>query len=1020
MSSHLSPDDSGALAIADDDALADALFEAEARAAVESAPRRPSATYRLQLHRGFQFDHAAAVVDYLADLGVSDCYFSPYLDARPGSTHGYDVFDHSRINPEIGDEAAHRRLLAALTGRGMGQVLDVVPNHMGIKGPNRYWLEVMEAGPHAPSSRFFDIDWHPVKEKLDGRVLLAILEDQYGKVLEDGKLVLERDGGAFFVRYHETRLPLAPKSYARVLERRTEDLLARYGPDDPHVQEYRSIWASARNLPPFVEGRPEQVEETLREKEVIKRRIERLCAESEAIREFLDGNVASFRGTPGDPRSFDAMDRLLEEQVYRLAFWRVAADEINYRRFFDINDLAGVCVEEPDVFEFVHSLILRWIDEGGVTGLRIDHPDGLADPLGYFRRLQESLFLRACRRRLIAENPGADWLEVADRVRRRHREAIAAEPTGPLARRFPIVAEKILSRGETLPDDWPIDGTVGYEYLNVLNGLFIDPEAAGPIAAIYAEFTGDGRPFADVLYDAKMLITRVSLASEVQMLARQLDRLCERDRRHRDFTLGELRASLREAIACFPVYRTYLKPGQAVPRRDRRFIDRAIAAARRRNTSLDATVFDYLHGALLREQPAIEAIDPARDAFVVRFQQTTGPVQAKGLEDTAFYRQVPLASINEVGGDPWRFGVLPEAFHEENAHRLRAWPGSLGTTATHDTKRGEDVRARINAISERPEDWREHLARWSRRNASKKVEAHGAPAPSPAEEYLFYQVLLGIWPFGATADAAPEGIVVRLQEYMVKAVREAKVNTNWTDSDPSYVEAVAAFVAATLEDAGFLTDFLPFQDRLARIGVVNSLSQTLLKLASPGVPDIYQGCELWDLSLVDPDNRRPVDFDRRRALLEEIRLGVEREGRVALARRLFARPDDGAVKLYLISTVLNHRRAQAELYGTGRYRSVEAEGDRAAHVVSFLRRRGGHAALAVAPRLVGRLMGDDAATPPLGDVWANTRLTLPPDSPPRWRDLLTDRRHATDRGSLSLSKVLDTLSVALLIAEPCS
>jgi (1->4)-alpha-D-glucan 1-alpha-D-glucosylmutase len=714
------------------------------------------------------------------------------------------------------------------------------------------------------------------------------------------------------------------------------------------------------------------------------------------------------------------MDRLLEEQVYRLAFWRVAADEINYRRFFDINDLAGVRVEEPDVFEFVHSLIFRWIDEGGVTGLRIDHLDGLADPLGYFRRLQESLFLRACRRRLIAENPGADWLGVADRLRRRHREAIAAEPTGPMARRFPIVAEKILSRGEALPDDWPIDGTVGYEYLNVLNGLFIDPEAAGAIAATYAEFTGDRRPFADVLYDAKMLINRVSLASEVQMLARQLDRLCERDRRHRDFTLGELRAALREAIACFPVYRTYLKPGQSVPQRDRQFIDSAIAAARRRNPSLDATVFDFLHGALLMEQPAIDAIAPARDAFVVRFQQTTGPVQAKGLEDTAFYRKVPLASINEVGGDPWRIGVAPEAYHQENAHRLRAWPGSLGTTATHDTKRGEDVRARINAISELPDEWREHLARWSRRNASKKVEAHGAPAPSPAEEHLFYQVLLGIWPFGATVDAAPEGIVARLQEYMAKAVREAKVNTTWTDADSSYVEAVASFIAATLSDPAFLADFLPFQGRLARIGVVNSLSQALLKLASPGVPDIYQGCELWDLSLVDPDNRRPVDFDRRRALLEEIHLGIEREGRSALARRLFARPDDGAVKLYLSSTVLNHRRAHTELYGTGSYQPVEAEGDRASHLVSFLRRRDGHAALAIAPRLVGRLMGDDAATPPLGDGWAETRLTLPPDAPSRWHDLLTDRPQVTDRGSMSLARLLDSLPVALLVADSSS
>jgi (1->4)-alpha-D-glucan 1-alpha-D-glucosylmutase len=912
----------------------------------------------------------------------------------------------------------------------MGRVLDVVPNHMGVAGQNRFWVEVLEIGPLSPSARFFDIDWHPIKEELEGRVLLPILEDQYGRVLEDGKLRLERQSGSFVIRYHDHVLPLAPRSYAMVLERRSEELLRRFDPDDPHLMEYRSIWSAAHHLPAGQVSDPEQVEEMIREKEVIKRRLLRLCSECPELCEFIDGNVSLFHGAPGEPSSFDLLHQLLEQQIYRLAYWRVAAEEINYRRFFDINDLVGLRTEDQSVFDAIHELTFRWVDDGGVTGLRIDHPDGLADPLGYFRRVQETLFLRACHRRLEAEGKGDDWWKVADRLRARFRAAVEVDPTSPIARRFPVVAEKILSRGEELPGSWPIDGTVGYEYLNTLNGLFVDASAAESIEATYTDFTGDLEPFSDVLYWAKQLITRAAMASEVNMLARQLNRVSEVDRRSRDFTLNELRRSLRETIACFPVYRTYLRPGEPIAARDRGYIEQAVARARRREPTIHASVYGFVHDTLLLEHP--EGITPAqrslREAFVIRFQQTTGPMQAKGLEDTAFYRKFPLASLNEVGADPYRFGSSPSVFHALNADRLSRWPGSLSTSATHDTKRGEDARVRINVISELGDEWRIRLARWSRWNARRKVDVQGTMAPDAREEYLFYQTLIGAWPFGGPEEATPDGLVERVQQYMIKAVREGKLNTSWTDPTTDYVDAVSKFVSDTLtgpEAGPFLKDFLTFQRRVARVGVVHSLAQTLLKIASPGVPDTYQGAELWELSLVDPDNRRPVDYAHREKMLSSLR--DELAGgttRAELAWRLFDEPEDGAIKLYLIWTLLNHRRAHLPLYAHGVYRTLEAEGDRKGNVIAFGRQREGHFALAIAPRLVAGLMGEEAQIPPVGPaVWGESRLLLPEAiGPRRWRNLVTDTivdvQDADGRLSLFLADVFSIVPLALLVEEP--
>lgn len=1011
--------------------LADSILDAELQALADTPLRRPSSTYRLQLHGGFRMPDVTAIVDYLHELGISDLYLSPHLDARPGSTHGYDVFDHGRLNDEIGTAEQYQELNARLAELGMERVLDIVPNHMGIGGFNQLWLDVLESGPQAPSARFFDIDWRPVKEELEDRLLLPILEDQYGLVLERGLLRVERQGGAFFIRYHDTKLPLAPRTYALILQQRGDVLEERFGHNDEHVMEYRSIRDSARNLPARTVEDPALVEPKLREKEVIKRRIQRLCEESPALCQFIDENTQLFQGKPGDPRSFDLLHELLEGQIYRLAHWRVAAEEINYRRFFDINDLAGLRTEDPVVFDHVHELIFRWVAAGGVSALRIDHPDGLADPAGYFRRLQESLLLIASRKRF--EQGGGDevlWPAVSERIRDRYQTMAEAEPASPLARRFPIIVEKILTKGEDLPEDWTIDGTVGYEYLNALNGLFVDPNSTDAIEEAYIEFTDDRKPFTEVLYESKSLICRSSMASEINMLARQLNRVSERDRRSRDFTLNNLRVALREVIACFPIYRTYVRPGIPVSSRDQNYIEAAVARARRRNPSIDASLFAFLQQALLLEHP--EGTSPEdralRESFVLKFQQTTGPVQAKGLEDTAFYRQTKLASLNEVGGDPSRFGYSPQAFHAMNAQRLSRWPGTLSTTATHDNKRGEDTRIRINVLSELAEEWQTRLARWSRWNARKKVEFDGSLAPDACEEYLLYQTLIGAWPFNSPDDAIPEGFTERIQEYVLKAAREAKRNTSWTDPDPTYGKLLTQFVTEILEspDAGpFLNDILPFQRRIARIGIVHSLSQTLLKLASPGIPDVYQGCELWDLHLVDPDNRRPVDYELRRSLLRQIEDRLNSgTSRLDLTRELFASPEDGAIKLYLIWTVLNHRRSDSALYEQGGYRPIEADGDLKGQIVSFARYREGRTTIAVAPRLVAPLMGEDALTSPLGQaIWGETHLLLPdiPSLPRHWRDLLTDTVHelqdAEGQPTLSVSDLFQAAPLAMLVGE---
>jgi (1->4)-alpha-D-glucan 1-alpha-D-glucosylmutase len=967
---------------------------------VAGSARIPGATYRLQLGSALTFTGARDLVPYLAELGITDCYLSPILQPCAPESHGYDVADHGRLNEALGGEAGHRALSEALRAHGLGQVVDVVPNHMGIwGGRNAWWQDVLENGAASPFAAFFDIDWEPAKPELRNRLLLPILENPYGRVLESQELRLQYEDGAFVVRYRDTVLPIDPATYPQVLEWRAADLPGAAGTETEHGRTLRGLMAAAARLPGRTETEPDRQAERAREATLIKRRLDALVRESPAVKGFVDETLWLLNGAPGRPDSFDRLDALLGAQAYRVAYWGVAGDEINYRRFFDVNDLAAIRMEEPAVFEAAHRLLLELVRAGRVTGLRIDHPDGLYAPARY---------LSALRDRCAEERPG-----------------------GP----FYVVVEKVLMPGESLPRHWRVHGTTGYEFLNALNGLFVDPKGARLLERIYRRFTGLTVPFADVAHQARRLVTDTTMASELNVLGRRLERLAERRRESRDFTGRSLTEGLRQIVACFPVYRSYIgDDDQAAGEVDRAHVAEAVTAAKRRSPTTDPSIFDFI-GDLLCRSGELD--------FVRRFQQLTGPVAAKGVEDTAFYRYNRLLCLNEVGGAPDRFGTPIGEFHRLNAERLADWPHSLSATSTHDTKRSEDVRARIAVLSELSREWGARLRVWHRLNRRHRGVVDGRPAPDPNEEYYLYQTLLGAWPLGSPDDAEYAVFVERIQAHMFKALREAKVHTSWVSPNPAYDAAMRRFVAAILDrsepprptpgplrrlvatlvaESGanpFLADFRAFQARIATAGIYNSLAVTLVKLAAPGVPDIYQGTEAWDLSLVDPDNRRPVDYARLRRDLDGIRSAGAGPGDLAdLARALIATKEDGRIKLYLVHRALEHRRQRARLYGEGAYVPLAPHGSRAEHVIAFARRLETAAVIAVAPRFVARL---HLPGPPLGPVWAGTWLALPDGWAFRaCRNVLTgetvDVVTREGRPALAVESALGAFPVALLEA----
>lgn len=992
--------------------------------------RTPRATYRLQFHAGFPLDAAVPLTAYLDDLGISDLYASPLLTARAGSPHGYDITDHSAISPDLGGEEAFRRLSEALRHHGLGLLLDVVPNHMGIGDlRNSWWTDVLENGPASIYAAYFDIDWSPVPPELQHKVLLPVLGDQYGNVLERGELRLRYADGAFFLDYWDHTFPVAPRSYSLLLAYRLEELIAELGPAHDDVVELQSILTAISYLPCRTETAPDKVLERNREKEVIKRRLHSLCERSPAVRAAIAATITHFNGIPGDPRSFDRLDELIANQSYRLAFWRVAAEEINYRRFFDINDLAAIRVELPEVLQATHQFILRLLAEGHASGLRIDHPDGLWNPAHYFRQLQTSyLAYRAATHLGIAES-GPNGLvlpeDLASEVQAWIEQRFAATGAGPVHWPLYVVAEKILSAGETLPEDWAIAGTTGYDFLNEVNGIFVDQASRRELDRLYADVVGPQPPFANLVNAKKKEIMLISLASEVNTLSHLLDRLTEANRRYRDFTLNSLTFAIREVLAALPVYRTYISgPGSVTPW-DERFVEAAVREARRRNPRTAQAIFDFLRDTLLLRNLDSFAPEAQNEVvrFVMKFQQLSGPVMAKGVEDTAFYVYNRLVSLNEVGGHPEHFGTTVDALHHHASERSRRWPGSLLATSTHDTKRSEDVRARINVLSELPREWRRAVAAWSRLNAARKTNVDGEALPSRNDEYLLYQTLVGAWPFEEAGPTPAElsAFCERILQYMEKATREAKVHTSWINPNEQYDEAVRRFVAGILDprrSARFLEQLGSFSRRVAYFGRFNSLSQTLIKLTAPGVPDLYQGCELWDLSLVDPDNRRPVDYGLRARLLGELRTRIAGGDLAGLATELLEHATDGRIKLYLTHRALGLRRERPALFAEGVYLPLGAAGERAEHVVAFARRHGADEALTVAPRLALRLAGGEER-PPVGALWGNTWLPLPHvDRGEHYRDRFTGANlvvgeHDGEPG-LPLAELLAHFPVALL------
>ncbi len=951
----------------------------------------PVATYRLQFNAGFTFEAAAAVVDYLDALGISHCYASSYLKAVPGSTHGYDVADPTRLNPEIGDERTYLAWVEALRARGMGHIIDLVPNHMGIaKSSNPWWQDVLENGASSRFATVFDIDWYPIKPELEHKVLLPVLGDAYGAVLERQEIGLEYHDGAFSARYFEHVFPIAPGTYDRILGMSADVLLDRIGADSEDGTEFLSIRTAVRYLPGRYAPDPEVIAERAREKEVIKRRLSALTRRSPEVLAHVQRAVAALNGVKGDPQSFDALDDLLSAQAYRLANWRVAAEEINYRRFFDINELAAIRVEDPAVFDRTHAFVFDLLGRGVVDGFRIDHVDGLYDPGDYLQRLQ---------------------------ARAREVRPDVYTPDRPIY----LVVEKILGIGETLPE-WPVEGTTGYDFLVMLNGVFVDRRNERAINDAYDRFTRLRVPFREIAYRGKQLILRLSMAGELNVLAHQLNRFSERSRHYRDFTLNSLSQAMREIIACFPVYRTYVNVREPeVTARDRGYIERAVREARRRNPNRPAAVYHFVRDLLLRKADYIPESDREQHMrFVGKFQQVTSPVTAKGIEDTALYIYNRLVSLNEVGGEPDHFGITPGSLHEWLLERARRWPHGLSTTSTHDTKRSEDVRARLNVLSEIPGAWKQATTRWARANRRGRSTIDTQSYPSRNEEYLLYQTLVGTWPFEPMDEAAELDYRQRIVAYMHKAMREAKVFTSWLNPSEEHEAAMEKFVDAALSPANtaFRGDFVRFAARVAQCGVYNSLAQVAIKVGAPGVPDFYQGAELWDFSLVDPDNRRPVDYVRRRELLAELDRRREHEGRAALASGLMGAPHDDRLKLYATATALRFRHRAREVFDRGAYVPLAAHGPRSEHVFAFSRELEGRHVLVVVPRLVATLAGDaDAA--PLGEAaWGDTRLEMPNVPRESYRDIFTDAclgvRREDGSPFLAMADVLRRFPIALL------
>ena len=982
----------------------------EMKDCIERTPRMearaPLSTYRLQLHAGFTFAAAEAVLAYLKKLGIGDVYASPIFEARPGSMHGYDVTRHDRLNPELGGDEGFGKFAGRLRELGMGLLLDIVPNHMGVGNDSVWWQDVLENGRASEYATYFDIDWNPLNPDMQNKLLLPILGCQYGDELEAKRIQLVVVEGRLRVKYFDRLIPVAARSTPMIFREAELDELKA-------PQFFREILREMAHIPPHETTDPALVAQRRQQLAELRPRLREALLREE-MRPALERALERINGVEGDPRSFDRLHALLEEQPWRLAYWRVSSEEINYRRFFDINDLVGLRMENPEVFAATHCLIRQLLARGEVSGLRIDHCDGLFNPRQYLIRLQ-LLYVAAHCCGETAQGPTApNGIEIEVRDAMRGSDWAAAK--GPLY----VVVEKILEPRESLPGEWPVRGTSGYDFVYLGNQVFIRGENRKRFTEFYEKLTGVSDP-ETVIYQSKLNVMRNALSSEVYVLMTLLSRLASANRKVRDFTEDLLETAIRETIACFPVYRTYIDDRGQYTERDRAFIRQAIGRAKQRNRETDGSVFDFLEHTLLLHDRSGEEIDQGDLYFALKFQQLTGPVMAKGVEDTAFYVYSRFLSSNDVGSTMEAFGIGAEEFHDANRGRLQIEPDAMLATSTHDTKRSEDVRNRLNVLSEMTYLWPSYVRRWVRLNARhKRTLEDGRVAPSMNEEYFIYQTVAGAWPWRMVEREEREEFVRRIQEYMTKALSEAKVNLSWTNPNPAYVDAVHAFIRNILLPDGrgreprFVETMGEILPALKLFGAVNSLAQVVLKIASPGVPDFYQGTELWDLSLVDPDNRRPVDYEVRRRALEEMQEEAMSTGELAVCREVLERLDDGRVKLWTMHRALELRKRMAEVFQRGEYVPVGVTKDYAEHVIGFSR---GGRVLAVVPRFAHTLM-DGKVRLPLGSAWGRGEVVAPEMAGVLLENVFTGERVAVGLdGRVALKAAFAEFPVGLFVRE---
>lgn len=932
----------------------------------------PLATYRLQFSPEFTFKHAKDIVQYLSQLGISDIYASPILKPKTGSSHGYDVVDPSRINPDLGTMEEFSELISETHAHKMSWIQDIVPNHMAYDTENVMLMDILESGQHSKYIDVFDIEWAHRHESVRGRILAPFLGKFYEDALEDGEIQLKFDKNGFSINYYEYRLPLKIESYEKIITYRLSALKTKLGKDHPDIIKFLGLVFIIKGL-----SSDDEHSSWYDQVFFVKSILWELYEQSPQIKDFLDENIRSFNGEKGKPESYNMLDSLLHEQHYRLSFWKVATEEINYRRFFNINGLISLKMEKKAVFDFKHGLMLDLYRKKYIQGFRIDHVDGLYDPTGYLEYLRENA-------------PDAY-----------------------------VVVEKILEPEEDLPSFWPVQGTTGYDYLNYANGVFCQTGHEKEFDRIYSKFIGEKFNFTSMMHEKKRLIIGKHMAGDVERLAHQIEAISSRDRYGSDITLYGLKRALVELLAYFPVYRTYFS-NDFISKTDRDCMRDVIKFAREENPGL-LHEFNFIERFLLPKFAEYLSAEQRREAmdFVMRFQQLSGPLMAKGLEDTVFYIYNRLISLNEVGGNPGKFGYRLEEFHDFCEYQADLWPHTMNASATHDTKRGEDHRARINVLSEMPKEWEHKLKVWSKLNTKTKKNRGRFKVPDKNDEYFLYQTLIGTFPFGEDySKENAEEYINRINEFVIKAVREAKVHTAWLKPDFEYENYFMDFVKSILtpnSGNAFLEDFIPFQKTIAYYGIFNSLSQTLLKLSSPGIPDFYQGSEFWDLSLVDPDNRRPIDFKQRSEVLQKIKEAEKKDSK-ALIKKMLGDLENPQIKLYIIYKALASRWAYQDLFNDSSYVPLETKGEFKNNVIAFLRKHNSkEQTITVVPRFLTSVITSTQL--PLGkDIWKDTAIELPEGLILHWRNVFTGEMLEVSN-HLNISDLFKEFPLALLTSK---